>query len=394
MKRCLTVVLLVLSLSLCGCSYFEYVTPELEEQPSETEAVVREELDEGDIYPFYNSLTNWEKNVYIKICDAIENFETEGFQIDAYDSKAECDEAIERIEDIYAMLVYEHPEYFWVNLSEYQTEIWSRGERYYLKLKMSYLMDEAEAEAKQDELNLAVDRIVQGAQMQANTFERVLYVYDEILKNVVYDEALVVSTETAEVGRSAYGCLVQGKTVCSGYSLAFNLIMQKLGYQVGAEFDVHCETELAQGHVWNYAKLDGEYYYFDLTWDDIAMSAQEGVPFSEYTHQYFGITKEELRATHDLSEKVMTPPCLGTTYDYFKFRNLYTDVYDYKVVKQILRGQEGQKMLAVKFGSQEECARAEQDLIENQRIFDIYKDAESFYYVMSESKRHLYIMFS
>ena len=60
---------------------------------------------------------------------------------------------------------------------------------------------------------------------------------------------------------TAYGCLVNGKTVCSGYAKAFQFILQNLGYE-----SILVAGEGADGlHAWNMVKIDDDYYYFEVT---------------------------------------------------------------------------------------------------------------------------------
>ncbi len=60
---------------------------------------------------------------------------------------------------------------------------------------------------------------------------------------------------------SPYSALVGDRiTVCQGYALAFKLLCNMAG--------IDCGYAMNQGHIWNIVELDGNYYHFDLTWDD------------------------------------------------------------------------------------------------------------------------------
>lgn len=125
-------------------------------------------------------------------------------------------------------------------------------------------MDEDTARIKEQEYQKKVNEIVEHAKAENGIFNKVLYVHDYILENCRYDYELA-KKDKADLGVSAYGCLIEGSTICSGYTLAFTSIMQKLGIEVGSEFNNYAQFSIIEGHVWNYCKLDGEYYYFDLT---------------------------------------------------------------------------------------------------------------------------------
>lgn len=100
-----------------------------------------------------------------------------------------------------------------------------------------------------------------------------LAIHNYICENARYDYDIVpesVQTDEAMIARSAYGALIGGKTVCSGYSSAFYLLYNEI---IG---DGECkivagkqgEGDDAVGHAWNVVYDNGEQYYIDCTFDD------------------------------------------------------------------------------------------------------------------------------
>ena len=100
-----------------------------------------------------------------------------------------------------------------------------------------------------------------------------LAIHNYICENTRYDYDIMpesVTTDEAMIGRSAYGALIGGKTVCSGYSSAFYLLYNEI---IG---DGECkivagkqgEGDDAVGHAWNVVYDNGEQYYIDCTFDD------------------------------------------------------------------------------------------------------------------------------
>ena len=80
---------------------------------------------------------------------------------------------------------------------------------------------------------------------------------------------------------SAYGSLIEGYSVCSGYADAMAIFLDAFGIP---NLKVSSEN-----HIWNLVNLDGEWLHLDLTWDD--------VDNARYKDNYFLIT------TYDLFEK-------------------------------------------------------------------------------------------
>ncbi|MEE1025226.1 MAG: hypothetical protein U0L48_09220 [Acutalibacteraceae bacterium] len=362
---------------------------EEEEQVSQAEIDMKQKLDANTaIYPFYASLDETEKLSYTKICVSIESCNDEFFFLAEYGSILDFDAANENIVSFLDMLLYEQPQYFWVDHCHYSTSKTENNGVYILWLKLFYLIEEDEIGAKQTELDMRVDEIVTMANAMPDTYGKVLCVYDEILETTDYDYELAELNEWKDLSPTAYGCLIEGDTVCSGYALAFNLIMQELGFESGAEFshyaqDEDYETDEA-GHVWNYCKLDGEYYYFDLTWDDNAENEKE---YYDHSYFYFAVTTDELRAdeNREYSEHATTPLCTGTQYNYFVYNGMYFDKYEYKTAKASIKEQlKDNDYIMLKFAGKEERDKAKKSLIDRENIYDLVNQDEIYYYTSDD----------
>lgn len=390
MKKYLPVVVILLIIGIVAYGFLK----EDDSTSTEINPQLREELESNSVYPVYDSLNTKEKQAYIAICNAMENYTTSEFVVGEYDSKAECERVSDQLEEIYRVLVYEQPDYFWVNLNKYDFSMWEIEGKYQLRMKLSYIMEKETAMAQKEVFDKKVEEIAANAESKTGTFQKVLYVYDYILENTEYDYVLEQSEDSTDVGRSAYGCLIEGETVCSGYSLAFNLIMQQLGIESGVEFNTYNEISAFDGHVWNYCNLDGEYYYFDLTWDDSGFDSEEYKPYIDYSHCYFAITKEELSESRFLAAEATTPACNGTQYNYFTYNNMNISQYDFETVKNAILAQPDKgQYVALRFDSYSELLKAESELMTEGQIYTILPDKENIRYVISNSSLHLYIFY-
>lgn len=127
--------------------------------------------------------------------------------------------------------------------------------------------------AAQAELDLALAQEVSALEAQvAGLDSREAYraVYQRVMELTEYDDEIRDATEAQaltqemQILRSAYGALVAGRSVCTGYARAFQALCNGLGlpcwtvngYQDGA------------GHAWNMVRLDGETLYVDCTFGD------------------------------------------------------------------------------------------------------------------------------
>ncbi len=157
--------------------------------------------------------------------------------------------------------------------------------------------------AAQAELDLALAQELAGLKEQVQgldsreayqtVYRRVMELteYDDEIRDATEEQAL---TEEMQILRSAYGVLVAGRSVCTGYARTFQALCDGLGlpcwtvngYQDGA------------GHAWNMVYLDGETLYVDCTFGDTG-----GRP-----DRYFLFDQETLEARrYEMDEGFVVP---------------------------------------------------------------------------------------
>ena len=66
------------------------------------------------------------------------------------------------------------------------------------------------------------------------------------------------------ISYTAYGALVNRTSVCAGYALAYERLMDQVG--IPCEYVTGMTTR--GSHAWNIIQIDGEWYHVDVTWDD------------------------------------------------------------------------------------------------------------------------------
>ncbi|HHT38626.1 MAG TPA: hypothetical protein GXZ95_04345 [Mollicutes bacterium] len=115
--------------------------------------------------------------------------------------------------------------------------------------------------------------------------EQIKTVHDYIINNSKYDDLKIDNIEdNTYFSNTAYGPLFQGYAVCSGYTDAMALFLDKMNIP---NIKVASAT-----HIWNLVYLNDEWYHLDLTWDD---------PYTEdstniISHNFFLIDYEKLKA--------------------------------------------------------------------------------------------------
>lgn len=88
------------------------------------------------------------------------------------------------------------------------------------------------------------------------------------------------SSDSAQVAQSqeAYGTLVAGTAVCTGYARAFQLLAQASGLQSVVVTGVANSGVTTGGHAWDRVLVEGQWLVVDPTWDD-ADDSQPGATY-------------------------------------------------------------------------------------------------------------------
>lgn len=95
-------------------------------------------------------------------------------------------------------------------------------------------------------------------------YEKIKAIYDYICDHVVYDNDHL-SDPGYNLQYTAYAALLQGTSVCQGYSSLF----YRMALEAGVDNRVIIGQSQGQHHAWNIVKLDGVYYNVDSTWDAV-----------------------------------------------------------------------------------------------------------------------------
>jgi hypothetical protein len=175
--------------------------------------------------------------------------------------------------------------------------------------------------------------------MQYDTdYEKALFVHDYLVANSDYDVEAAQNADVNNMAYCAYSCIMGEETVCMGYSMAFQIIMQKIGIPCGT---VHGSAiKSGESHMWNFVNIDGNYYYVDLTWDDPVQENSENPDF--ISHCYFMITTDDILKDHTISDHVseyediggtikynyIVPECNSIDYNYYNVEGGYFDDFD------------------------------------------------------------------
>lgn len=132
--------------------------------------------------------------------------------------------------------------------------------------KISISVDKLYSENMIKELNAEVDRVYNMLIKDNMTNrEKIKVIHDYIISHTKYDQQkaddVTNNTNTSlYLSHTAYGPLFQGYGICSGYTDAMALFLNKMHIP---NYKISSET-----HIWNLVYVDGTWLNLDLTFDD------------------------------------------------------------------------------------------------------------------------------
>lgn len=114
-----------------------------------------------------------------------------------------------------------------------------------------------------------------------DTITNIKNIHDYLVNNIEYDKAKSeyvekkTDVDSEYDSTTAYGALLEHKAICSGYTDAMYLFLDRMG--------VRSMRITSKSHIWNAVYLDGKWYHLDLTWDDGRYTSGK----SFLSHKYF-----------------------------------------------------------------------------------------------------------
>lgn len=216
-------------------------------------------------------LTTNQKYLYDAFVQGCANAQ-ESIFIDTSSNKVNTDD----VETAFMIFYSDYPEYFWI------TGGWNATiKNNFITIYPEYSMTGSALSSAKSKFNAKVSELISG--VSGSDYDKAKNLHDKVVNLVKY--------VTTPNDQNAYGALVEGKAICNGYARAYQHLMNQVGiptwYIRGTS--VNPVTGETIGHAWNIAKLNGSWYYTDVTWDD-----QD----TETFYEFFNITSAKLALTH------------------------------------------------------------------------------------------------
>ncbi|MBP3447744.1 MAG: hypothetical protein J6K51_01840 [Clostridia bacterium] len=318
-------------------------------------------------YHYYARLSAVEKELYRAILNAVLNMKESIPLNRVYSQK--------QIETVREYIIWDRPDIFWFRGECSLTLTNGKAER--LEFQYVYTPSQRATLIARMESSLYYKKLDALLASKKTQFEKLLALYEFIIRNTEYDNAAVNHKgDKYWYAHCMDGVLLRRRAVCSGYSKTFQYFANRHG--------IICTqvTGVAKGgrHAWNLVNLYGSTYYIDPTWGDPTFIGSETKDPSYVCYDFFCITTEQLKKSHQPVFDVPMPLCTETKYNYYCFFKMTADKYSVENVAThlVYAAKRKQKEATIVYTSSIEYKRAVIDLFHHSGIFTAMKLAKQY----------------
>ncbi len=189
----------------------------------------------------------------------------------------------------------DHPEAFWIT-GDYMIAS-NLHDGLYVKLFSAYSYKDAFSK-----LLVLQQRIIAALKeipSNRSEYERELIIHDMLIREIDYAHDAAEVADQYTDASTVYGALADKRAICSGYAQAFKLLCNRVG--------ISCSTVTGisknEGHMWNIARINMNWYHVDVTWDDPTVNNAENGDFDGISrYDYFNLTDKWISYDHTISE--------------------------------------------------------------------------------------------
>lgn len=244
----------------------------------------QEEISEYKDCFYYNALNETEKKIYSCYYHALKNH-SRLFGYSFSGSEEEYQHAIDGFD-------YDWPQFYWMSSDCYSGSL--LGTRYI------YYTDDV-FDKNSESFNNEVLKLTNELKRD-NDYDTIKAIYDYIILNTVYDyDSLDLDHKSFEFVKkgTSYSCLIDKLTICEGYSKAFKLLCNSLGYEC-----IIVDSIVEDDHCWNMVKINDKWYEVDTTWADTNTEEEDIL-----TYEYFLVPDNIFELNHNVVKDYSYPKC-------------------------------------------------------------------------------------
>ena len=268
--------------------------------------------EEYNLFYYKNKLqTHTEKELYETLYNGLNNFEAK-ISIPIIDA--------EKSSDIFEFVRMDNPQLFYCpsSFKILTTKITGVVSAMEIEFEYSEMWNTESIKNAQSEINLATQEILQQLNVIDGDYNKVLYLYMYLSKNIEYKS-------DEETDYSIYGALIKKRATCEGFAESFQYLLSLIEID---SITVVGESK-NQAHEWNMAKIDSQWYFFDVTWDS-PTNTQKYLPYN-----YFALSANDLALSHNIYYFSYLPEANNVKYNYYYYNDLILNSYSEKEAVKI-----------------------------------------------------------
>lgn len=326
----------------------------------------------------YRTLTDNEKLVYDQMVDTVKHRKSD---------VRLATSSLKVLKKSWQAVRCDHEEFFWVKNLSY--ELYKKdGKIQAIDISPKYTMSEEKIDSCRKKINKKVKGILKDAPRDGTDYDKVKYCYDILIRTVDYDSS-------APNSQNIISTFLGRRTVCQGYAYGMQYLLKKLG--------VSCTTVegRARGinHAWNLVRMDGAYYYVDVTWGNsqyaFSQNGNENQTEKYINYNYLGATTADIQDTHTASDMIKLPKCTAVKDNYFVHEKLYFSEFDRQAIGKAIQKKylQGASSIQLKFSSVDLYEQVIQYFVEDYHVADFCPQLKAFQYVDSMDSRSLLMIF-
>lgn len=260
---------------------------------------------------------------------------------------------------VFRYVSFDHPELYWISGYEITEK------RDIMTLRPTVDFDKEQRQFYDQKCDMAVRDILARIGPVKDEYDACEKAYNYLIENTQYAEGYN--------SQNMLSALLDHKAVCAGLTKAYQYLLQAYNIQ---SVPVTGYMEDGTPHMWNLVRIDGKYYYTDLTYGNT--HSKDG--FINY--DLFNATTEQVEKFYEFEAGQILQACSSKEASYYnKNKNLYDTVNKEALAVQFKKG-----LPTIIKCSNKECFRKmKQYLLVNKGIYDYIAEVNIAYKVYEDT---------
>ena len=295
----------------------------------------------------------------------------------------------ERIERVFACVMADHPEIFYVD--GYTLTTHALGEDIQdVSFQAEYTFTRQQAQERLLRVEEKADAVLSTLTEDMDDYEKLKTLYESIVTGTEYDLQ-------APENQTICSVFLYGKSVCQGYAKAFQYLCQRAGIPAVL---VTGTVEDDSPHAWTAVCCSGDWYYADPAWGDVSYQTEEagedgaeesgteaGERREQVDYDFFLVTTEQISRTHTADPVFPLPECVSLTDNYYVREGLYFIRADMEQAAEAFEtaAREGRSSVTLKCADETVYKELYERLLTQQEIFQ-YLPGDSVSYAASQEQ--------